>query len=206
MQIILPKRTSLKQAERFLEEQRDWVERHLESLVFPDFSLKENWPDSLLLPTLGCYFLHYHEQALAKTFRCVMQEKDLHFFGQALSFEKCLKKIKIWLKKLAITQLGQRLRELSLQTGLSYKTVGYKDPLTRWGSCSSEGVIYLSIKLLFLPQDLIDYVLIHELCHTQHFNHSAEFWCLVERYMPDYLEKKRELKEISQAIPSWYYL
>ena len=65
---------------------------------------------------------------------------------------------------------------------------------TRWGSCSSKGSLSFNYKLLQFRKEVIDYVIIHELCHTKELNHSPKFWRLVERYCPDYRMLKSELK------------
>ena len=65
----------------------------------------------------------------------------------------------------------------------------------RWGSCSASGSINLSTRLLFAPQAVIDYVIIHELAHRIEMNHSPRFWALVERAMPDYKQKEKWLTE-----------
>ena len=78
------------------------------------------------------------------------------------------------------------------------KSVKLKHTHSRWGSCSHQGNINLSTRLLFAPSDVIDYVIIHELAHLVEFNHSERFWKIVENIMPDYKAKERWLKENSE--------
>ncbi len=75
------------------------------------------------------------------------------------------------------------------------KSVNLKYNHTNWGSCSSDSNVNLSTRLLFAPEAVQDYVIIHELAHLVELNHSDRFWLLVETYMPDYPEKERWLKE-----------
>jgi len=75
------------------------------------------------------------------------------------------------------------------------KSVRLKNNKTNWGSCSSSGNINISIRLLFAPEDVQDYVLIHELAHLEELNHTSKFWKIVEGIMPDYKQKERWLKE-----------
>jgi hypothetical protein len=66
---------------------------------------------------------------------------------------------------------------------------------SNWGSCSTQGNVNISLRLMFAPQDVIDYVIVHELAHLYHMNHSKKFWALVEKVMPDYREKEKHLEE-----------
>jgi len=77
--------------------------------------------------------------------------------------------------------LPQRVRELALKHGFSYNNISIKRTTSRWGSCSSKNNINLSIFLMKLPDDLIDYVILHELTHTIHRNHGPNFWKYLDR-------------------------
>ncbi|HRN95405.1 MAG: M48 family metallopeptidase [Chitinophagales bacterium] len=79
--------------------------------------------------------------------------------------------------------------------GKRISSVKLKYNTSNWGSCSSRGNINLSVRLMFAPQDVIDYVIIHELAHLVHHNHSNKFWNLVESIMPNYREKERHLQD-----------
>ena len=77
---------------------------------------------------------------------------------------------------------------------------------TRWGSCSSRGRINLNQTLLFLPAHAVRYLLVHELCHTRHMNHSASFWRLVTELMPDYQQHENNLRAATRTLPLWTYV
>ncbi len=100
------------------------------------------------------------------------------------------------LQKEARAYLPRRLRYLADTYGFRYTQVRFGTQKGRWGSCSSKGTISLNVGLMELETELIDYVLIHELCHTRQMNHSSEFWTLVEQCMPDYKLRRKELKRI----------
>lgn len=98
-------------------------------------------------------------------------------------------------KARALHLLRQRVQALSVLTGLVPKTVDVRNASSRWGSCSRRGRIMLHYRLMFLPQELIDYVILHELCHLRHFNHSRAFWDLLAVHSPSCQQWRRVLQE-----------
>jgi len=96
--------------------------------------------------------------------------------------------------------LSIRLNQLAAKHGFEYRGFRVKRLASRWGSCSSDGTITLNYFLIQLPWDLIDYVIIHELAHTRHLNHSSEFWGAVERIIPNAKHLRKQIKQYRPVL------
>lgn len=99
------------------------------------------------------------------------------------------------LRKEAKACLPGRLRELAALHGFSVNSVRIKHNVSNWGSCSAKGNINLNLNLMRLPEDLQDYVMLHELCHLRYMNHGKEFHALLESLCPNHMELRKRLKE-----------
>lgn len=103
--------------------------------------------------------------------------------------------IRAVLSERALRRIRQRLEHYAPLIGRQPGRVTIREQKTRWGSCSGKGNLNFNWKLIMAPPPVLDYVVIHELCHLWEFNHSPRFWALVERQMPDYRVWKKWLKD-----------
>lgn len=110
------------------------------------------------------------------------------------------KKIGQFYRRMARDTILERLEYYKTRLGVNYAQVRIKEQKTRWGSCSGKGNLNFNWKLVMAPSDIIDYVVVHELCHLVHMNHSHNFWKLVERELPDYRARKRWLRDHGAAL------
>lgn len=92
-------------------------------------------------------------------------------------------------------KIGARVRYYGKIMGVTVGRITIRNQKTRWGSCSSKGNLNFNYQLYYLPDELLDYVVIHELVHRRHMNHSADFWAEVEKYCPDYKIYRKQLNE-----------
>lgn len=104
-----------------------------------------------------------------------------------LSYDACKARAKQLLKS--------RVDAMNMHYQFQYARISVKDLKSRWGSCSSKKNLNFHYKLLFLPLDLVDYVVVHELCHLKEMNHSEKFWTLVSEIVPDYKKKREEINK-----------
>lgn len=95
--------------------------------------------------------------------------------------------------KQALMRIRERLESYAPRIGVDFGRVTIRDQRSRWGSCSAKHNLNFNWKLIMAPPQVLDYVVIHELCHLIEFNHSPRFWSLVEKQMPEYLDWKKWL-------------
>lgn len=98
-------------------------------------------------------------------------------------------------KEMARALIHSRLEFFNTHYNLKYKRVSIKNQRRSWGSCSALGNLNFSYRLLFLPPELCDYIIVHELCHLKELNHSQRFWDLVGETIPDYRVRKTAIKK-----------
>ena len=100
----------------------------------------------------------------------------------------------------ACTSIPPRVNQRAQQLGVTYGRITIRNQRTRWGSCSSKGNLNFNCLLLLCPDHVLDYVVVHELCHRKEMNHSPRFWALVASVLPDWKTSEKWLKENGPAI------
>jgi len=93
--------------------------------------------------------------------------------------------------------ITERVNHFGKLYGFEFDRISIRSQRTRWGSCSKNGNLNFNYKLIYLSEEIMDYVIVHELCHLDQFNHSKRFWFLVSEIIPDYKELRRELKKLN---------
>jgi len=160
-------------------------------------------PEKLDLLSIGETWLVVYRTEPVNRIRLQQQPhgRVLMISGKLSDHKAVIRALKTWLKGKACSILPARLEKLSRQFDMPYHDLTIRDQKTRWGSCSTIKNINLNLKLILLPPELVDYVLIHELCHTRVLSHSAVFWRLVGSCYPDYKSARKQLREISRLLP-----
>ena len=111
-----------------------------------------------------------------------------------------------WVMRKGRDLLVPAAAETARAHGFQVGCISIRRQKSRWGSCSRHGALSLNANLVFLPAELVDYVILHELCHTVELNHSARFWQLIGSIDPDYRDKRKRLRSASNLVPGWLAL
>lgn len=198
--VTVPYRFNVKEIPAILEEHRDWIVKHVIQ--------KQAWqtrelPDKItLLAANQAWPVHYIE-CQEKLELIQRPTGEIVLVGKISDQEKCRQKLIMWLRSQAKEYLIQLLRQISTKTKLPFETVTIRDQDTLWGSCTSQKAISLNYKLIFLPPNLVEHVMIHELSHTRHLNHSVKFWGLVASHDASWRENRSQLRRADNYIPEW---
>lgn len=99
--------------------------------------------------------------------------------------------------RMAMELIPERVRYYADIMGISYGRITIREQKTRWGSCSCKGNLNFNWKLMLMPPEILDYVVVHELAHRKEMNHSRDFWKIVEQVLPDYQERRKRLRELA---------
>jgi len=128
------------------------------------------------------------------------QGRSLRVCAYSLSPRAPRNLLESWYRREARRRLPPRLQRFAEVLDVAPRRVAVRGQRTRWGSCSSHGTISLNWRLLLLPSELSDYILVHELCHLRHLDHSKRFWRLVGTVLPDYAERERRLEAAQDTL------
>lgn len=204
VEVVVPRRTRPKDIEHFVSENRDWIRRTLDELCDGRPPEIFELPQRVELAALDRRFwIDYRPRAGRRTVRWRQHGDSVILSGATGNEELCVAALKRWLAALAREAFAPRLDALSALTGIPYSRVQVRAQRSCWGSRSCSGTISLNLCLLFVKPELLRYLLLHELCHGRHMNHSRRFWALVGRYEPDCRRLDRELGESWRAVPVW---
>jgi predicted metal-dependent hydrolase len=210
LEVVVPKGYDVEKVPGLLERKKTWVRAALERAEAQRkfFEPEPSWrlPLQIKLPAISMVW-HVTAKETDAPWVAVreLSEGQLLVFGATDDPAACRAALSRWLMRQTRKYLVPRLQSLSLKTGLKYHRAFVKRPRTRWASCSRHRSVSLNAKLLFLPPEEVDYVIIHELCHVVEMNHSKGFWDLVARHCPDYRHLDSRLREMWKAVPRWTY-
>ncbi len=210
IKVVASKMTSQKIIIDFLMAKKDWIEKNFEKFA----DLAEKFPEKKIKAYEDFPYLGKDRKFKVvitlnkKSFVSVTDEhlllhiprNDWNAETPLQEHPTALNEIRHFYKREAIKLLSERLRYWSQQMNLQPSQVKFREQRTRWGSCSSKKIINLNWRLIVFGQDVIDYVIVHELAHLEHMNHSDRFWNLVEKYLSNYQELMKSLKQSQNLV------
>ena len=203
--VVVPRWTRPGAVQRFVQRHRAWVERKVREFSLRHSPAADAVPESIELAACG---EHWTVQRTPATRRAALRSFDsgmLLLAADPHSAADIRRLFQDWLLQRARAVLVPLLGLLANETGLTFRQVQIRRQRTRWGSCSPAGTISLNCCLLFQSPPVVRYLLLHELCHTRHMNHSRRFWQLVERHEPDHRRLDRALTRGWQNVPNWVF-
>ncbi len=163
--------------------------RHLRLAIYLDGRLSVSRPTSVSLKFVQDFLLAKANWIIAKLSYYKSWPPAL-ISGRVLSNKDYLKR-----KEAARSLINSRLIHFNQFYNFSYSSFSVRNQRTRWGSCSRRGRLNFNYRLLDLPPEVADYVIVHELCHLKEFNHSIRFWKLVSESLPDYQNYRARLRQ-----------
>jgi predicted metal-dependent hydrolase len=206
VEVVVPPHASATAVERFVGTHRRWIDERVADLSSINGVTAEIRPASIRLDAIDrSYSIEYHRTTSSDVRVSQSPQNVLVVYGATDHEGKVACALRDWVMTLAEIEFGASVRELAQRHGFEYQRVQIRRQRTRWGSCSAKGTISLNVCGLFQEPAVLRYLLIHELSHTRHMNHSRRFWSLVESLEPDYRRLDKELLQGWQRVPGWMF-
>ncbi|MEI6639063.1 MAG: SprT family zinc-dependent metalloprotease [Chlorobium sp.] len=207
--VVLPEGFPKKEIPVLLLRHAEWIRKTKETLdahrLEPFPAAGNGWPCKVLFPHFDEEWeLEYQQtSAVAEGDIEELSPTSLLLYGDVANEGVCRKLLFSWLKHRAGLLLLPAFEKLATSLDFDYAEAKVRLQHSRWGSCTAAHVITLNTKLLFLPDYLIRHIMVHELCHTVHLNHSRSFWALVHQHDPLWRIHNREMKSAWKYVPAW---
>jgi predicted metal-dependent hydrolase len=194
VEVILPRGVAVKTGLRFLEAKRDWVAARLEALPQP-----VPFVEGALVPVLGVVHRIRRELDLAAPPVRIV-DGEIRVQGDPAHLAR---RVRDHLIAAARAEIAPRARRIAAQIGRDVARVNLRDTRSRWGSCSAQGSLSFSWRLIFAPEPVLDYVVAHEVAHLVEMNHGPRFWQLVASLVPDSAGPRAWLKRHRTRLLSY---
>jgi predicted metal-dependent hydrolase len=190
VEVVVPRRMALRHVPPFVEEKRPWIERTLRRLreLEPVAWLE----DGGYVPYLGRELTLHLEPRRTR----VAQRGD-SLRAPAIGLRDALER---WYRRRARDEVAWRLDEACARAGTSYTKLSIRSQRTRWASCSTNGAMSFNWRLLLAPEDILDYVIEHEVAHLEVMDHSQRFWRLLGSRVPEYRKHERWLRRYGPSL------
>lgn len=203
LELVVPRGTRPRDVEEFLASNRPWIERAQIELQSRYPTGQQLLPDSVGFAAVGRRWDIRYESAATARPRLRVFSEHLQITTPDSTPSPVHGLLRQWLLAQARVYLKPWLVSEAETVGVRPHKIQVRTQRTRWGSCSPLGNVSLNASLLFLSPAVVRYLLIHELCHLRHLDHSARYWRCVARFEPDYRALDKRLTESWPEVPVW---
>lgn len=202
LEVVLPRGVHERHVAPLLEQHRDWIEARLGAVAPVALPVV---PEVIELAAVGEVWRVAWSDVETEYLRLNPNKKDLVLHLQApLSHQQRFPGLfKAWLQRQAKRHLPGMLDALCEAHGFEYRKLSIRLQKTRWGSCSEHKHISLNAKLLLMPRPLAEHIMLHELCHTVHMNHSQQFWALLSQVDPHTSQHHPQSRQFKTVTTQW---
>jgi len=196
IEVRAPLRMSKREIERFITSKEKWILSNLNFARKQEAqrgSFKLNYGDTVLCKNKPCQIIAVNEE--------VIRYDDGYFYMPSDMTSEQIKHACVEIYKMvAKNELVTRTHDFAHEMSVTPAAVKINSAKSRWGSCSAKKSINFSWRLIMADDEVIDYVIVHELAHIIELNHSDRFWAIVEKILPDYKERKKRLKQLQHRL------
>ncbi|NVK21556.1 MAG: M48 family metallopeptidase [Kangiellaceae bacterium] len=200
VEVRAPKRTPQYWIDDFVQQKRQWIAKQLKEQAIKERQIYQ-LKDGQLITFLGAEKV---VRVIAGKNTVLLSADELVISCRKAEAKNVLKVFDQWLLEQAKLLLPAKVESLSYELAVEHKLskVIFRKTKTKWGHCTVDGVIQLNQLILLAPLFVTDYLIIHELCHLRHMNHSKDFWNMVEAHCPGYEDAERWIKEHGHKL--WF--
>jgi predicted metal-dependent hydrolase len=191
IEVILPPGFQVADAESVMQQKHSWIKKRLE----------------LIKRTENRFYLLGHEIKVTQNYdlfikrhKISIKDHHLKIISPSGAIEDTVTIYNAWLRKLAKKSLMARVHTIADNLNFEIGRISIRGQKTRWGSCSKTGNLSFNYNLLKFRKEVVDYVIIHELCHLKQMNHSEKFWKLVAGFSPNYKKLRKELRDSPRPV------
>jgi predicted metal-dependent hydrolase len=203
IKVACPLRTTDKRINDVIGQKAPWIIKKLSEIKQRPSVIQKKYIDGEHLLYLGdtCTLRLIAQNKGQKKPFVILNDSNIGIvYKDSISTDEIISTLKHWYTQQFKAIVGERIDYFSGIIGVSPSRITVRQQKSRWGSCSSKGNINLNLRLILAPANIIDYVIVHELCHMREMNHSKKFWNLVGSYFPDYKGCKAWLKANGSAL------
>ena len=201
VEVVIPRRMAMRHVEPFVQEKRAWIERTLRRIRAAEEGAGIRLEDGGSVPYLGRELtLRVRVEPGRVRSHVALRGDELHVAVGQPGRAPLRDALEAFYRRRARAEVAPRLDAACVRAGNSYRRLTIRGQRTRWASCSSNGTMSFNWRLLLAPEEILDYVVEHEVAHLDVLDHSQRFWRLVGRRVPRYREHERWLRRHGPAL------